>query len=329
MPSGSPAHGPAGQDDNARAVTIGQPDPILDPHTIALVQQSWARVMPIADAASALFYDRLFQLDPALRALFKSDMREQKKKLMQTLGVAVDGLNNPTRLIPVLEGLGARHAGYMVEARHYDLVGESLLWTLREGLGDDFTDDIEAAWIQVYGLVADVMQKGAAAQEEAPAPRPAAPSTAAHSLRGRASPPAASPPAASPSFEDAATMHHIRAPADPANLAIPLGAARGPDGTINVHLTLEQRPGPAPAATRPSGLLMALLLAALCGAIMLVAASALSTSTVSATAQSAIPADLLYILPLSTMAVAGASFLMGHHWGARGTPSDSAKQPPR
>ncbi|HEX8698107.1 MAG TPA: globin family protein, partial [Myxococcaceae bacterium] len=107
----------------------------LSPRTVELVQRSWAQVMPISDAASSLFYDRLFEMDPSVRPLFKSDMAQQKKKLMQTLGIAVDGLSNPGRLIPVLEQLGVRHAGYMVQDHHYGLVGEALLWTLREGLG--------------------------------------------------------------------------------------------------------------------------------------------------------------------------------------------------
>ncbi len=118
--------------------------------------------MPISDAAAALFYDRLFELEPSVRPLFKNDMVEQKKKLMQTLAVAVDGLNNLGRLVPVLQALGVRHHGYMVVDRHYDVVGEALLWTLREGLGDGFTRDVESAWTEVYGVIADVMKKAAA-----------------------------------------------------------------------------------------------------------------------------------------------------------------------
>lgn len=139
----------------------------LDARTIELVQQSWAQVMPISDAAAALFYGRLFEMDPSVRPLFKSDITEQKRKLMQTLGVAVDGLSNLSKLVPVLQALGARHRGYMVRVHHYDLVGGALLWTLHEGLGDKFTPEVEAAWKKVYGLVADVM-KGAAGEERRP-----------------------------------------------------------------------------------------------------------------------------------------------------------------
>lgn len=144
--------------------------------TISIVQSSWAKVMPISDAAATLFYDRLFELDPSVRPLFKHDMREQKKKLMQTLAVAVDGLNNLPRLVPVLKDLGARHTGYMVADHHYDTVGAALLWTLHEGLGDEFTPEVEAAWTEIYTLVAGVMKSAAAEQSGRPAAPTAAPS---------------------------------------------------------------------------------------------------------------------------------------------------------
>src|SRR6185369_3640916 len=98
-----------------------------------------------------------------LRSMFKSDLASQKKKLMQTLGVAVDGLNSLDKLVPVLQALGVRHAGYMVQDAHYDTVGEALIWTLGEGLGDAFTADAQAAWRAVYRLVATVMKEAAAA----------------------------------------------------------------------------------------------------------------------------------------------------------------------
>jgi hemoglobin-like flavoprotein len=142
-----------------------------DARSIELVQASWAQVLPIADAAATLFYDRLFELDPSLRALFKRDLGEQKKKLMLTLGVAVDGLRNPAKLAPVLHALGVRHAGYMVAERHYALVGEALLWTLREGLGDAFTPDLSAAWAEVYGYVSSEMKQAAAEAKRASPPR--------------------------------------------------------------------------------------------------------------------------------------------------------------
>ncbi|MDY7232986.1 globin family protein, partial [Hyalangium rubrum] len=185
----------------------------LNPRSVELVQRSWAQVAPISDAASNLFYDRLFELDPSVRPLFKSDLAQQKKKLMQMLSVAVDGLSNPQRLVPVLEQLGARHAGYMVQEHHYGLVGEALLWTLREGLGESFTPETEAAWKEVYGLVATVMKKAAASGAAKAAPPVPAAATE------RPGPPV--PTAARPPMPVAAPAAQAAPPPPPASSAPP------------------------------------------------------------------------------------------------------------
>ncbi len=134
----------------------------MTPRQIALVRENFAAVKPIADAAAAIFYGRLFALDPSLRALFKSDMREQGAKLMQMIGVAVAGLHAPEALVPTLRALGRRHRGYGVEHRHYATVGEALIGTLEQGLGPAFTDEAREAWLAAYALLASVMQAGAA-----------------------------------------------------------------------------------------------------------------------------------------------------------------------
>lgn len=134
---------------------------------IALVQNSFAVVAPIADDAAALFYRRLFEIDPTLKAMFKSDMAEQRRHLMQMLSAAVKGLNHIERLIPVVEDLGRRHVNYGVEEHHYDTVGNALLWTLEKGLGAAFTPDVREAWATVYGLLASTMARAAAKSEAA------------------------------------------------------------------------------------------------------------------------------------------------------------------
>lgn len=105
---------------------------------IRLVQSSFQKILPVSETAADLFYRRLFELDPSLRALFKGDMKDQGHKLMQMIAAAVQGLDKPDTLIPVVQSLGKRHAGYGVQARHYDTVGAALLWTLEQGLGKDF-----------------------------------------------------------------------------------------------------------------------------------------------------------------------------------------------
>lgn len=136
----------------------------MTPEQKRLVQASWMSVLPIADVAAALFYERLFTLDPFLRRLFAhTDIREQGKKLMQTLAVVVKGLDSLEQLLPAVESLGRRHVGYGVRDEHYATVGDALLWTLGQGLGDAFTPDVRDAWATAYATLAGVMQRAAAA----------------------------------------------------------------------------------------------------------------------------------------------------------------------
>ena len=126
-----------------------------------LVQTSWRNVVPIADTAATLFYDRLFEIDPSAQPLFRStDMPEQRKKLMQMIGVAVSGLDRVDETLAAVAKLGKRHGTYGVTDEHYDSVGAALLWTLEKGLGEQFTPDVKEAWTTVYGLLAGTM-KGA------------------------------------------------------------------------------------------------------------------------------------------------------------------------
>jgi hemoglobin-like flavoprotein len=126
-----------------------------------LVQETFATIAPIADDAAALFYRRLFEIDPSLQRMFRGDMAEQRKRLMQMIAVAVRGLDRLGELVPAVQDLGRRHAGYGVEDRHYDTVAEALLWTLEKGLGSAFTPDVRGAWTAVYGILATTMKTAA------------------------------------------------------------------------------------------------------------------------------------------------------------------------
>ena len=132
-----------------------------------LVKKTWVMVVPIADTAAELFYGRLFELEPSYKAMFKNDMTEQGKKLMKTINIAVEALDDLEPLIPTLKQMGADHAGFGVKDRDYNVVGASLLWTLEKGLGDAFTDEVKNAWGAVYEVLASVMKQGAAEADKA------------------------------------------------------------------------------------------------------------------------------------------------------------------
>lgn len=131
--------------------------------TKKLVQETWAQVVPISDKAAELFYGRLFELDPSLKFLFKGPIEVQGKMLMKALDGAVGGLDDLDALVPVLTDLGKRHAPYGVVDSDYDTVGAAFLWTLEQGLGEGFTDEVKDAWTEVYGVVAKVMKDAQAA----------------------------------------------------------------------------------------------------------------------------------------------------------------------
>ena len=133
---------------------------------IQLIRQSFALVVPISDTAAALFYQRLFELDPALRPMFPASLVGQGRKLMQMLGAVVGLLDRPAALIPTLESLGRRHVNYGIRDEHYATVGAALLWTLEQGLGAAFTPEVRAAWVALYEVVATTMQ-GAAKETKA------------------------------------------------------------------------------------------------------------------------------------------------------------------
>ena len=124
---------------------------------IELVQDSFAKVVPIAGAAADMFYKRLFEIDPSVQILFKGDLAAQGGRLMAMIEAAVGGLDDLPGLVPVVEELGARHHGYGVKDSHYSSVADALLWTLEQGLGDAFTPAVTSAWTKVYTVLAETM----------------------------------------------------------------------------------------------------------------------------------------------------------------------------
>lgn len=137
----------------------------MTPKQVQLVQETFAEIVPTAEQAAALFYERLFTLDPSVRPLFRSNLQGQGKKLMAALALVVQGLDRPEQIVAAVRHLGTRHVGYGVQAQDYDTVGEALLWSLGEGLGERFTEEVAAAWRAAYRILADLMLEAAAEVE--------------------------------------------------------------------------------------------------------------------------------------------------------------------
>jgi len=129
----------------------------MNPRQIGLIKASWDKVLPIADKAAELFYGKLFELDPEVKKLFKSDLTEQGEKLMTMIDTVVKSLDNLEAVMPAIQASGKRHIEYGVKDEDYGTVGEALIWTLGAGLGDDFTDEVKEAWVAAYTVLSTTM----------------------------------------------------------------------------------------------------------------------------------------------------------------------------
>lgn len=134
----------------------------MSPEQVHLIRKSFAELSRHEHIAALVFYRRLFEIDPNLQRLFKGDIEEQSRKLVEMLGVLIAMLERPLGLELELKAMGLRHAGYGVKDEHYAMVGRALLDMLAETLDRGFTPDVREAWTALYGAVETVMKLGAA-----------------------------------------------------------------------------------------------------------------------------------------------------------------------
>lgn len=136
----------------------------MTPRQIELVQSSFDAVLKMKDAAAHIFYRRLFEIDPSLRPLFRADVKQHGKKLMESIKAVVWNLRKLDRIIPGVQAMAVRHAPYAVQTRHYASMGNALIDTLAIYLSDGFTDEMREAWLTACTLLAIAMK--AAADEQ-------------------------------------------------------------------------------------------------------------------------------------------------------------------
>lgn len=141
----------------------------MSPDDMETVRRSFCKVAMLNAQVGLQFYERLFALDPGLRALFGGDIHPQAEKLVATLASAVRHLSNPAALEGTLRALGERHRGYGVRDEHYATVGAALLQTLEINLGPEFTPEVRGAWVALYDMVARMMRGDGACAPLVPA----------------------------------------------------------------------------------------------------------------------------------------------------------------
>jgi hemoglobin-like flavoprotein len=128
---------------------------------IEAIRNTFGMIEPTANTAMVAFYERMFELDPSMRRLFRVTVEEQGKKLAQVIAIVVKSLDRMEEILPAVRELGARHTQYGVTEQHYATGGAALLWTLEQGLGAAFTEEVKESWSLAYGTLIGVMMESA------------------------------------------------------------------------------------------------------------------------------------------------------------------------
>lgn len=132
----------------------------MTPERKQLVLESWRSLADRHDHIASAFYERLFEINPHARGLFtRTNMVDQRVKVVAMLGDIVRNLDEPDELIPVVGALGKRHRDYGVQDADYDHVREALLGAIGSALGDAFTREVRNAWEAAYALTSSVMKR--------------------------------------------------------------------------------------------------------------------------------------------------------------------------
>lgn len=134
---------------------------MMTPKQIQLIKRSWRLFQQIKPAiVGDVFYSKLFEISPPLRKMFATDMNAQYEKLMGMLSLIVTRLDNLDVISTEINDMAVRHAKYGATSSHYKMVGNALLWTLEQGLGNDWNEELKEAWEQCYNTLSEAMLAG-------------------------------------------------------------------------------------------------------------------------------------------------------------------------
>ena len=143
-------------------------DDSLDATKIRLIRESWETAMTLGDTnVGVLLFKNIFAIAPGALELFSFKatknlyenvkFKSHVKKVVNTVGVAVEYLDDLGELVPILQQQGRDHVPRGVEPEHYPIVGQALLDTLEAGLGDKWTPQLKSAWTTAYKVISDTM----------------------------------------------------------------------------------------------------------------------------------------------------------------------------
>jgi hemoglobin-like flavoprotein len=128
---------------------------------VRIIKNTWRSLQGVdATLLGDVFYSRLFLKEPSLRKMFQVPREIQAKKLIDMLDMIVSRLDRLDEVSEDIRQLGKRHVGYGVKAKHYEDVGNALLWTVSKGLGKDWNKEVETAWTACYLMLTRAMLDG-------------------------------------------------------------------------------------------------------------------------------------------------------------------------
>lgn len=129
----------------------------MDTRQISIVMESFRKIKPFSSKFTLVFYNRLFDLDPELRKLFKKDLREQRHKFIKSFTYIIENIHNTSKIEIILKDLAIQHLLYHVKEKDYQTFGDALIFTISAALGDNFTPQVKNAWKEVYKAISEIM----------------------------------------------------------------------------------------------------------------------------------------------------------------------------
>lgn len=133
---------------------------MLDDHTIQIVKSTAPVLQEHGETLTMHFYKRMFAHNPEVAPFFNpahQNAGKQQRALAGAIAAYAANIDNLEVLGGAVELIAQKHASLMIKPEHYPIVGENLLASIREILGEAATDEIIDAWAKAYGFLAEIL----------------------------------------------------------------------------------------------------------------------------------------------------------------------------
>lgn len=133
---------------------------MLSEKTISIVKSTAPILEEHGEALTRHFYKRMFSKNPEVAPFFNRTNQHagtQQKALAAAICAYAANIDNLEVLGGAVELIAQKHASLQIQAEQYPIVGENLLASIRELLGEAATDEIINAWAEAYGFLANIL----------------------------------------------------------------------------------------------------------------------------------------------------------------------------